>query len=105
VDCSARVHNRTVVSLLDWSRGDRLLITVVGTSAVIQRRPDGVLTMTAKPYVVPPAVVRARCGIGTGQRILLAADPAHNVLAIHPAAVVEELLGDLHTRLAEEGSR
>lgn len=100
IDASGRVQNRDAVDLLGWSRGDTLLVTVLGTSAVFQRRPDGALAMTAKPYVVIPAPVRARCFLRAGARVLVAADPAQDVLVVHSPASVEQMLRHFHTQLA-----
>ncbi|MER6800278.1 hypothetical protein [Amycolatopsis mediterranei] len=46
------------VAALGWNPGDRLLLTLVRTSVVIRRRPDGVFVMPRKPYVALPAPVR-----------------------------------------------
>ncbi|GAA3571032.1 hypothetical protein GCM10022222_63920 [Amycolatopsis ultiminotia] len=103
MDRSGRVHDRNAVAALGWLPGDRLMITVVETSAVYQRRADGVFTMTAKPYVVVPAPVRARCGLHAGSRVLVAADPAQDALLVHPPAAVAAMLSHLHTQLAGGG--
>ncbi len=100
VDSSGRVQDRTAVSVLGWARGDHLLVAVVGTSAVFQRRPDGVFAMTAKPYVVLPAAVRSRCVMPGGARVLVVADPDQDVLVVHSPAAVETMLAQFHARLA-----
>lgn len=100
VDASGRVQTRDPVDLLGWSRGDALLVTVLETSAVFQRRPDGAVAMTAKPYVVIPAPVRARCFLHAGARVLVAADPAQDVLVVHSPAAVERMLQLFHVQLS-----
>jgi bifunctional DNA-binding transcriptional regulator/antitoxin component of YhaV-PrlF toxin-antitoxin module len=100
MDRSGRVYDRAAVVLLGWAPGDRLLLTVLDTSVVYQRRGDGVFAMTSKPYVIVPAPVRARCAIHTGDRVLLAADPSQDALVVHPPAAVTAMLSHFHTRLA-----
>ncbi|HET6290891.1 MAG TPA: hypothetical protein VFG15_29610 [Amycolatopsis sp.] len=100
VDASDRVQNRDSVDLLGWSRGDTLLVTVLEMSVVFQRRTDGSVAMTAKPYVVIPAAARARCFLHAGARVLVAADPAQDVLVVHSPTSVERMLLMFHARLS-----
>jgi bifunctional DNA-binding transcriptional regulator/antitoxin component of YhaV-PrlF toxin-antitoxin module len=103
MDSSGRVHDRSAVAVLGWLPGDRLMITVVETSVVYQRRAEGVFAMTAKPYVVVPAPVRARCGLLAGSRVLVAVDPGQDALVVHPAAAVAAMLSHFHAQLAGGG--
>jgi len=106
MDGGGRLQDRGAVAALGWSPGDRLLITLVRTSVVIRRRPDGVFVMPRKPYVALPAPVRRGCGALAGSRLLLVADPIHDVLIVHPEAAVQAMLRIFHTSLAapEEAS-
>lgn len=106
MDGGGRLQDRGAVAALGWSPGDRLLITRVRTSVVIRRRPDGVFVMPRKPYVALPAPVRRGCGALAGSRLLLVADPVHDVLIVHPEAAVQAMLRTFHTSLAapEEAS-
>lgn len=101
VDASGKVYDGAAVGgVLGWRSGDRLRVTVVGASAVCTRDSGGALALTAGPYLALPASVRARCGIRGGDRVLLAADPALGVLAVHPPAAVASMLAAFHARLA-----
>jgi bifunctional DNA-binding transcriptional regulator/antitoxin component of YhaV-PrlF toxin-antitoxin module len=100
VNSSGRVQDRAAVAVLGWARGDHLLVTVVGTSVVFQRRPDGVFAMAAKPYVVLPVAVRSRCVVPAGSRVLVAADPDQDVLVVHSPSAVHTMLGQFHVHLA-----
>ena len=100
MDGGGRLQDRGAVAALGWSQGDRLLITIVRTSVVIRRRPDGVFVMPRKPYVALPAPVRRGCGALAGSRLLLVADPVHDVLIVHPEAAVQAMLRTFHTSLA-----
>lgn len=62
MDSGGRLQDRGAVAALGWSPGDRLLITLVRTSVVIRRRPDGVFVIPRKPYVALLAPVRKGCG-------------------------------------------
>ncbi|MGK3208596.1 hypothetical protein [Amycolatopsis sp. MEPSY49] len=106
MDGGGRLQDRGAVAALGWSPGDRLLITLVRTSVVIRRRSDGVFVMPRKPYVALPAPVRRGCGALAGGRLLLVADPGHDVLIVHPEAAVQAMLRTFHTSLAapEEAS-
>jgi bifunctional DNA-binding transcriptional regulator/antitoxin component of YhaV-PrlF toxin-antitoxin module len=106
MDGGGRLQDRGAVAVLGWNPGDRLLITLVRTSVVIRRRPDGVFVMPRKPYVALPAPVRRGCGALAGSRLLLVADPVHDVLIVHPEAAVQAMLRTFHTSLAvpEEAS-
>ncbi|HEY2042658.1 MAG TPA: hypothetical protein VGH11_08280 [Jatrophihabitans sp.] len=103
VDSSGRIHDRSAVAVLGWLPGDRLMITVVETSVVYHRRAEGVFAMTAKPYVVVPAPVRARCGLLAGSWVLVATDPGQDALVVHPPAAVAAMLSRFHTQLAGGG--
>ncbi|WP_254896824.1 hypothetical protein [Amycolatopsis sp. Hca4] len=106
MDGGGRLQDRGAVAALGWNPGDRLLITLVRTTVVIRRRPDGVFVMPRKPYVALPAPVRRGCGALAGSRLLLVADPVHDVLIVHPEAAVQAMLRTFHTSLAapEEAS-
>ena len=100
LDASGRIQDRGIVTALGWQPGDRLLITLIKSSAVIHRRPDGVFRMASKPYVVLPSPVRTRCHAHAGSRVLLVADLTHDALVVHPEHVVHAMLRDFHTTLA-----
>lgn len=48
------------------------------------------VTIPARPYIVIRAVLRRRCGLRAGDRVLLAALPDQDALAACPMAVVAE---------------
>ncbi|MDI5979850.1 hypothetical protein [Amycolatopsis magusensis] len=100
MDGAGRLQDRGAVAALGWRPGDRLLFTLVSRSVVIRRRPDGVFLMPRKPYVALPAPVRRACGALAGSRLLLVADPAQDVLIVHPEAAVQAMLRTFHTALA-----
>jgi hypothetical protein len=99
VDDSGRVSNRSTIQALGWRCGDRLQVTLVAGSVLVHRDPGGAFVMPSKPYVVLPAGVRHRSGVRAGEQVLLAADPAHDVLVVHPLAVLDSMLVAYHSVL------
>ena len=100
VDASGKIYDGAATSLLGWCPGDRLRVTVIDSSAVCTHDPGGPFALPAGPYLSLPARIRARCGLRAGDRVLLAADPALGVLALHPPAAVAAMLAAFHSRLA-----
>ncbi len=100
IDSAGRVSNRVTVTTLGWADGDRLQIAVVSGSVVVVRDPSGPFAMGRKPYIVLPAAVRHRVGVGPGDQVLIAADPNHDVLVVHPLAAVDSMIAAYHASLA-----
>src|SRR6185295_18743974 len=75
LDSSGRVADQVITRVLGWHPGDRLTLT--GTPGIVtaHRDPAGMVTLGRKPYVTIPAVLRDRCGLHAGDRVLLAATP------------------------------
>jgi hypothetical protein len=87
-----RVADRAMTGMLGWQPGDRLTLTGADGVVIARRDPDGMVTMRAKPYLVIPAALRHRCGLGPGDRVLLAAFPDRDTLAAYSFAVVHQAL-------------
>jgi bifunctional DNA-binding transcriptional regulator/antitoxin component of YhaV-PrlF toxin-antitoxin module len=92
VDSSGRVADRTVIGALGWRPGDRLTFTAAAGVVIARRDPDGMITMPARPYVAIPAVLRRRCGLRPGDRVLLAALRGQDALAAYSLAVVDQAI-------------
>jgi len=92
MDVSGRVGERAVIGTLGWKLGDRLTLTGAEGVVVVRRDPAGLVVMPVKPYVVIPAVLRRRCGLRTGDRVLLAVFPGEDALAAYSFAVVDQAL-------------
>ena len=92
IDVAGRVADRAVISVLGWRCGDRLTLTAEAGVVTARRDPAGLAAMTAKPYIVIPAVLRRRCGLEPGDRVLLAAVPAEDMLSAYPLAVVDQAI-------------
>jgi hypothetical protein len=92
IDESGRVADRAMTSALDWRPGDRLTLTAAAGVVIARRDPGGQVTMPAKPYIVIPAVLRRRCGLRPGDRVLLAVFLDQGTLAAYSLAVVDQAL-------------
>jgi bifunctional DNA-binding transcriptional regulator/antitoxin component of YhaV-PrlF toxin-antitoxin module len=94
------VSNRATIDGLGWRGGDRLHITVVACSVVVQRHSSGAFVMPNRPYVAVPATVRHHSGLGSGAQVLLVADPEQDALVIHPLSAVDAMITAYHATLA-----
>jgi hypothetical protein len=92
IDAAGRVADRAVIRALGWRCGDRLTLTADADMVTARRDPAGMIAMTAKPYIVIPAALRRRCGLRPGDRVLLAAVPADDMLTACSFAVVDQAI-------------
>ena len=105
MDESGRVGDRAMIGAQGWHRGDRLTLTAAAGVVIARRDPAGMVTMPAKPYLVIPAALRRRCGLRSGDHVLLAASPGEDTLTAYSFAVVRQALR-AHTPLPSgEGGR
>jgi bifunctional DNA-binding transcriptional regulator/antitoxin component of YhaV-PrlF toxin-antitoxin module len=92
IDASGRVTDRAVACALGWREGDRLTLTASPGILTARRDPGGMVTAPARACLAIPAVLRRRCGLRAGDRVLLAAVPGQNMLAAFSFAVVDQTL-------------
>ena len=90
------------MAALGWRGGDRL--TAEAGVMIARRDPGGMVTVPIRPYVVIPAALRSRCGLQTGDHVLLAASPGEDMLAAYSFAVVDEAMR-AHALVPGEGRR
>jgi len=107
VDERGAVSNRATVDALGWTAGDHLHIAVVGgsvsCSVVAYRDEGGAFAVGSKPYLVIPAAVRRRSGLRARDLVLVAADPHHGMLVVHPLAAVDAMITAYHATLTTVG--
>ncbi|MFD1044463.1 AbrB/MazE/SpoVT family DNA-binding domain-containing protein [Kibdelosporangium lantanae] len=89
LDSRGRVADHLILTSLDWSPGTRLDIYAINKQS----------------HLHLPAAVRHRCGLDTGNRVLLAALPAADRLVIHPPAALDITFGAVHAELLGGESR
>jgi hypothetical protein len=92
IDASGRIADRTVISALGWSGGDRLTLTADAGVVIARRDPGGMVTLPARAYIAIPAALRRRCGLLPGDRVLLAAVPGDDTLTAYSLAVVDQAI-------------
>jgi hypothetical protein len=92
IDSSGRIADRTVTTALGWAGGDRLTLTADAGVVTARRDPGGMITLPARAYIAIPAALRRRCGLQSGDRVLLAAAPADGTLTVYSLAVVDQAI-------------
>ena len=104
IDTWGLVSNRSTIDTLGWVAGDRLHIVLVGGSVVVHRDEAGAFAMGTRPYLMIPAAVRHHSGLRPRDLVLMAADPNHDVLVVHPLAAVDTMITAYHASLTTTGS-
>lgn len=92
IDASGRIADRTVTLALGWRSGDRLTVAAAQGVVIARRDPAGVVTLGGKPYVMVPAALRYQYGLQPGDRVLLAATPTEDLLAVYPLIKVHQAI-------------
>jgi hypothetical protein len=92
IDDRGRVADRVVLRSLGWSAGLRLAIRETAGVLTVTADPDGGYRITNQGNLRLPASLRHRCGLGPGDRVLLAADPDRSRLAVYPPAALDNAL-------------
>jgi hypothetical protein len=92
LDDRGRVADRVIMRALGWSAGLRLDIGETAGVLTAHTTPDGAYQVTTQGHLRLPAPLRHRCGLHTGDRVLLAAEPDRSRLAIYPPAALDTLL-------------
>jgi hypothetical protein len=92
IDASGRVTDQAITCALGWREGDRLTLTAEPGVVTARRDPRGMVTVPARACIAIPAVLRRRCGLRAGDRVLLAAVPGQDMLAAYSFAVVDQAL-------------
>jgi hypothetical protein len=104
LDCHGRVADRKIMVALGWSTATALTIRQRHGLIVVGADPYGAFRLTARLFLHLPAAVRGWCGLHSGDRVLLAARPQQGLLFVHPPAVLDAALDQLHARLLDGAS-
>ncbi len=89
LDDRGRIADRVVLRALGWSAGLRLVIDESRGLLVIYPEAGGPAQVTGQGHLRVPAPLRHRCGLHSGDRVLLAADPGHSRLVVYPPAALD----------------
>jgi hypothetical protein len=92
IDASGRIADRVIMTALGWRGGERLTLTASAGVMTARRDPGGIVVVPPQPCIVIPAAARSRCGLRTGDRVLLAAQPAQDSLTAYSFSVVDRAL-------------
>jgi hypothetical protein len=103
IDADGRISNASIITSLGWSAGDRLQMALVDGSVLVHRDASGPFGISRKPYLVLPVAIRRRNGMDAGQQVLLAADPNHDVLVVHPQSALDAMITTYHASLSTGG--
>jgi hypothetical protein len=92
IDASGRVTDQTICCALGWREGDRLTLTASPGIVTARRDPRGMISVPARACLAIPAVLRRRCGLRAGDRVLLAAVLGQDLLVAYSFAVVDQAI-------------
>jgi bifunctional DNA-binding transcriptional regulator/antitoxin component of YhaV-PrlF toxin-antitoxin module len=97
VDVSGRVTNREIAAALGWKAGDPLEVTASARAIIIRASDHGMASVPHKPGLIIPAAARHRCGIQTGDSVLLAAAPGYGLVLVHTMTALDGMLASYHS--------
>ena len=92
IDSSGRVTDQAIARALGWHEGDRLTLTASPGVVMARREAGGMAAVPARACLAVPAVLRRRCGLRAGDRVLLVVVPGAGLLAVYSFAVVDRAL-------------
>lgn len=96
LDCNGRIADNHLLRALGWDTSTRLDIREQGGLLLITATAQGVFALTRQGHLRLPATARRWCGLGAGDRVLLAAEPDQGRLVVHPPAALDVMVGWLH---------
>jgi hypothetical protein len=92
VDDRGRVADGTLLHALAWTEHTHLSARLDARRILIRPSGDAGATLARRGRLLLPLGLRRGCRIQTGDRVLLAAEPADGILTVYPPAVLDELL-------------
>jgi hypothetical protein len=92
LDDRGRVADRVALRALGWSAGLRLTVDESRGLLVVYPDAGGAAQVTGQGHLRVPAPLRHRCGLHSGDRVLLAADPERHRFVVYPPAALDALL-------------
>ncbi|WP_246868504.1 hypothetical protein [Saccharopolyspora sp. ASAGF58] len=101
VDPSGRISARPILHTLGWHPGRRTALSVISDVLVLSPDPCGIHQLPDTPHIVLPFAARTRCGIHTGDPVLLVADPDRDLLLIDTMTALDHALAPRHAALRD----
>jgi hypothetical protein len=96
VDHSGRIADRSVIRPMSWHSFVRLDVYEQGGLVVVRPDTRGSHAVNGRGFLLIPSAVRRWCTLGAGERVLLVADPAGQVLVLHPPQALDRVVGAAH---------
>jgi hypothetical protein len=96
LDCNGRIADNNLLRALGWDTQTRLDIREQGGLLLVTATAQGVFALTRQGHLRLPAPAPRWCSLGTGDRVLLAAEPDQGRLVVHPPAALDAMVGWLH---------
>jgi hypothetical protein len=97
LDHNGRIADNNLLRALGWDAATRLDIREQGGLLLVAASRQGVFSLTGRGHLCLPVTVRRWCGLGTGDRVLLVAEPDQGLLVVHPPAALDAMVSWLHT--------
>jgi bifunctional DNA-binding transcriptional regulator/antitoxin component of YhaV-PrlF toxin-antitoxin module len=99
MDRSGRIHDRLLLHELGWEPGDRVDMDTIHGMILIATTPTGLHTIDHRGAIKLPATLRRLCNINYGPPLVLTAAIPKQVMVVHPAIVVADMLASHYTHL------
>jgi bifunctional DNA-binding transcriptional regulator/antitoxin component of YhaV-PrlF toxin-antitoxin module len=91
-----------LLKALRWQTGDRIELRATPSVVILRRAEFGTQLLTRETCVVIPAAARRRCGMHSGDTVLLAAAQSRDVLVVHSLAAINDMVGRFHAEVRSD---
>jgi bifunctional DNA-binding transcriptional regulator/antitoxin component of YhaV-PrlF toxin-antitoxin module len=91
VDRDGRLADRSALTFMDWSAGQAVELAIE-PGPIVVARTVGSVRIDPRGHLRLPLTVRRRCGIATGDRVLVVANQRWGELLVIPMATVDEMV-------------
>jgi hypothetical protein len=96
LDHRGRIADLGTLRAMGWSSHTRLDIREQRSLLLVTASPQGVFSLTGQGHLRLPMTVRRWCGLATGDRVFLVANPGRGQLVVHPPAALDSMVAWLH---------
>jgi hypothetical protein len=102
IDSRGRLADRSPLRALGWPPLSRVSINSINGELIVVRRCDGPDSVTSQGHLRLPARVRHVCRLERGERLLVAAFPACDLLTVYTGSALDAMLRAYHRALLDE---
>jgi hypothetical protein len=100
LDASGRLTAKALLRGLGWGPGQRVDMAVTDGVLIVGSAPAGLHVVGDRGELGLPAAARRMCGITPGPPVLLVAALPRDVLIVHPAHLIGQVLADWYAARA-----